>query len=182
MAEVVEKRFYVLRAISGKEGKVKEQLEAEMRNTDLGHYVFQVIIPTEKIVAQRNGKKVTKERPSMPGYILVEAALVGDVAHHLRNTPNVIGFLGGRNGEPEALKPQEVERILQRADLVAETEGEYEVEIYVGDIVKVIDGAFSDCEAEVEEVLPTKRRLRLMVKMFGRKIPLELDYAQVMKS
>ena len=113
MTEVAEKRFYVLRAVSGKEAKVREQLEAEMKNTNLGQYVSQVVIPTEKIVTQRAGKKVIKERPYLPGYVLVEAALLGDVAHTLRNMPNVIGFLGAnKGGEPEPLKRSEVERIL----------------------------------------------------------------------
>ena len=86
----------MLRAVSGKEAKVREQLEAEMKNTNLGQYVSQVIIPTEKVVTQRGGKKVIKERPYLPGYVLVEAILVGDVAHTLRNIPNVIGFLGAK--------------------------------------------------------------------------------------
>ena len=94
MAEV-EKKWYVLRAISGKEAKVKEYLEADIKNSDLGEYVSQVLIPTEKVYQVRNGKKIVKERSYVPGYVLVEAALVGEVAHHLRNTPNVIGFLGG---------------------------------------------------------------------------------------
>ena len=93
MAEI-EKKWYVLRAISGKEAKVKEYLEADLKNSDLGEYVSQVLIPTEKVYQVRNGKKIVKERSYLPGYVLVEAALVGEVAHHLRNTPNVIGFLG----------------------------------------------------------------------------------------
>ncbi len=91
MAEI-EKKWYVLRAISGKEAKVKEYLEADLKNSDLGEYVSQVLIPTEKVYQVRNGKKIVKERSYLPGYVLVEAALVGEVAHHLRNTPNVIGF------------------------------------------------------------------------------------------
>ncbi|KGN67571.1 transcription termination/antitermination protein NusG [Porphyromonas sp. COT-239 OH1446] len=181
MADVVEKRFYVLRAISGKEGKVKEQLEAEMRNTDLGQYLYQVIIPTEKVVTQRNGKKVVKERPYLPGYVLVEAALVGEVEHKLRNTQNVIGFLGSKGGSPEPLKRSEVDRILGKADQIADSEGEYDLELYVGDMVKVTDGAFVDCEAVIEDIMPDKRKVKVMVKMFGRKIPLELTYAQISK-
>ena len=91
----VQKKFYVLRAISGKENKVREYLEAELKNTDLGDYVSQVLIPTEKTYTVRNGKKVMKERAYLPGYVLVEATLVGEVAHRLCNIPNVIGFLGG---------------------------------------------------------------------------------------
>jgi transcription termination/antitermination factor nusG len=182
MTEVAEKRFYVLRAVSGKEAKVREQLEAEMKNTNLGQYVSQVVIPTEKIVTQRAGKKVIKERPYLPGYVLVEAALLGDVAHTLRNMPNVIGFLGAnKGGEPEPLKRSEVERILGRADQMADSEGVYDLELFVGDVVRIIDGAFANYEATVEEVTPEKQKLRVMVKMFGRKTPLELNYSQVVK-
>ena len=91
----IEKKWYVLRAVSGKESKVKEYLDADIKNSDLSEYVSQVLIPTEKVYQVRNGKKIVKERSYLPGYVLVEAALVGEVAHHLRNTPNVIGFLGG---------------------------------------------------------------------------------------
>ncbi len=100
----IQKKFYVLRAISGKENKVREYLEAELKNTDLGEYVSQVLIPTEKTFTVRNGKKVMKERAYLPGYVLVEAALVGEVAHRLRNIPNVIGFLGGSDN-PVPLRP-----------------------------------------------------------------------------
>ena len=92
----IEKKWYVLRAISGKEAKVKEYLEADIKNSDLGDYVSQVLIPTEKVYQVRNGKKIVKERSYLPWLRFgAEAALVGEVAHHLRNTPNVIGFLGG---------------------------------------------------------------------------------------
>lgn len=174
-----EKKFYVLRAISGKENKVREYLEMEKKNSDLGRYVGRIIIPTEKVVTQRNGKKVVKERNYMPGYILVEAALVGDVAFILRNTPDVLGFLG--KGEPEPLRPSEVDRILGKADQMADAEGEYEVSYMVGETVKVIDGAFSGFEAAVEEVNSEKKKLKVMVKIFGRKTPLELSFAQVTK-
>ena len=115
----IQKKFYVLRAISGKENKVREYLEAELKNTDLGEYVSQVLIPTEKTFTVRNGKKVMKERAYLPGYVLVEAALVGEVAHRLRNIPNVIGFLGGSD-TPVPLRPAEVNRILGTVDELQE--------------------------------------------------------------
>lgn len=182
MAEVNEKKFYILRTVTGKEHKVKEKLDAEINFTDLGRYVSQVFVPVEKVVSQRNGKKIVKERPSLPGYIIVEAALVGDVAFRLRNAENVIGFLGGSRGTaPEPMKRSEVERLMSRADEIALGEGEYEIEFFVGDVVKVVDDAFTGCEAVVEEVTPDKRKLKVKVKMFGRQIPLELGYAQVTK-
>lgn len=181
MAEIAEKKFYVLRAISGKENKVKEQLEGDMKNTDLGLYLYSVIIPTEKVVSQRNGKKIVKERPYLPGYIVIEATLVGDVAHRLRNTQNVIGFLGSKSGTPEPLKKSEVDRLLGRADDINQSEAQYDVEFFVGEVVKVSDGAFNGCDAIVEEVYPSKHKLKVSVKMFGRKMPVELGYSQVVK-
>ena len=112
MAEI-EKKWYVLRAISGKEAKVKEYLEADIKNSDLGDYVSQVLIPTEKVYQVRNGKKIVKERSYLPGYVLVEAALVGEVAHLLRNTPNVIGFLGGSENTPRSRYIQPAKHIEQ---------------------------------------------------------------------
>lgn len=181
MNKTPERKFYVLRAISGKEKKVKEHLEAEMKNSDLGNYLFNVIIPTEKVVTQRNGKKIVKDRPYLPGYIVIEALLVGDIAHKLRNTQNVIGFLGSKSGEPESLKKAEVDRLLGNADEITDSEAQYDMSIVVGDLVKVVDGAFSGCDAVVEELNPSKHKLRVMVKMFGRKMPLELSYSQVVK-
>ena len=128
----IQKKFYVLRAISGKENKAKEYLEAEMKNTDLGEYVAQVLIPTEKVVSVRNGKKVMRERAYLPGYVLVEAALVGEVAHRLRNIPNIIGFLGGSDN-PVPLRPSEVSRILGTVDTLQEQEDEMDIQFCVGE-------------------------------------------------
>lgn len=176
----VEKKFYVLRAVSGKENKVREYLEAELKNTDLGDYVSQVLIPTEKIVTVRNGKKVVKERAYLPGYVLVEAALVGEVAHRLRNIPNVIGFLGGAD-TPVPLRPAEVSRILGSVDELQEQEEDLDLHFYVGETVKVTDGPFSGFSGLIEEVNTEKKKLKVMVKIFGRKTPLELNYMQVEK-
>lgn len=176
----IQKKFYVLRAISGKENKVREYLEAELKNTDLGEYVFQVLIPTEKTFTVRNGKKVMKERAYLPGYVLVEAALVGEVAHHLRNTPNVIGFLGGSEN-PVPLRQSEVNRILGTVDELQEGGEELNVPYTVGETVKVTVGPFSGFSGLIEEVNTEKRKLKVMVKIFGRKTPLELGFMDVEK-
>ena len=120
MSEIV-KKWYVLRAVSGKEAKVKEYLDADLRHGELSEFVSQVLIPTEKYVQVRNGKKIVKERSYLPGYVLVEAALVGEVAHYLRNVPNVIGFLGGQEN-PVPLRQSEVNRILGTVDELQEVE------------------------------------------------------------
>ena len=172
------KKWYVLRAVSGKETKVKEYLEADIKNSDLGEYVSQVLIPTEKVYQVRNGKKIVKERSYLPGYVLVEAALVGEVAHHLRNTPNVIGFLGGLDN-PTPLRASEVNRILGVVDGLPEMDDNIPYE--VGDAVKVTEGPFSGFTGLIEEVNGEKKKLKVMVKIFGRKTPLELGFMQVEK-
>ena len=151
----IEKKWYVLRAISGKETKVKEYLEADIKNSDLGDYVSQVLIPTEKVYQVRNGKKIVKERSYLPGYVLVEAALVGEVAHHLRNTPNVIGFLGGSD-KPVPLRQSEVNRILGTVDELQDATEEMNIPYVVGETVKVNYGPFSGFSGIIEEVNTAK--------------------------
>ena len=176
----VEKKWYVLRAVSGKEAKVKEYIEAEMRNTNLGEYVSQVLIPTEKVYQVRNGKKIVKERTYLPGYVLVEAALVGEVPHHLRNITNVIGFLGGME-HPVPLRQSEVNRILGTVDELQEASEDMNIPYVVGETVKVSVGPFSGFSGIIEEVSGEKRKLKVMVKIFGRKTPLELGFTDVEK-
>lgn len=174
------KKWYVLRAISGKEAKVKELLDASIKNTELGNFVSQVLIPTEKVYTTRNGKKVLKEKNLYSGYVFVEAELTGEVIHELRNTTNVIDFLGGkRGGAPEPLRPSEVRRMLGAADEIAEEGIDSENDYLVGENVKVNFGPFSGFTGEIEEVNKEKRKLIVMVKIFGRKTPLELENSQV---
>ena len=175
-----EKKWYVLRAISGKEGKVKEYLDADIKNGNLGDYVSQVLIPTEKFYTMRNGKKIVKERSYLPGYVLVEAALVGEVVHHLRNTPNVLGFLGGLDN-PTPLRQAEVNRILCTVDSLSEDPDQMAVSFEIGEIVKVNYGPFTGFNGVIEEINTEKKKLKVMVKIFGRKTPLELGFMQVEK-
>lgn len=176
-----KKRWYVLRAISGKETKVKEILDASMKNTDLGKYVSQVLIPTEKVYATRNGKKVLKERNLYSGYVFVEAELTGEVVNTLVNTTNVIDFVRGRDKDrrPEPIRESEIARMLGAADEQQETEDAVANDYIVGETVKVNFGPFSGFTGEIEEVNHEKRKLKVMVKVFGRKTPLELDNSQV---
>jgi transcriptional antiterminator NusG len=174
------KKWYVLRAVSGKEAKVKEYIEAEIKhNPLLNQYVSQVLIPTEKHATLRNGKRIVKEKIALPGYVLVEAELKGDVAHTLRFMPNVLGFLGGLDN-PSPVKQSDVNRILGTAE---ETELMDEVAIpySVDETVKVTDGPFSGFSGVIEEVNAEKHKLKVMVKIFGRKTPLELGFMQVAK-
>ena len=177
----IQKRWYVLRAISGKESKVKEYIDYEIAHTNLSDFVSQVLIPTEKTIQVRNGKKVVKERSYLPGYVLVEVALVGEVAHHLRNIPNVLGFLGGLDN-PTPLRQSEVNRILGTMDEMQEVSMEDTTVLFtVGESVKVNHGPFSGFSGIIEEVSKEKRKLKVMVKIFGRKTPIELDFMQVEK-
>ncbi len=180
MAEV-EKKWYVVRAISGKEGKVKEYLEAEISRLGIEHLISSVLIPMEKYYQVRNGKKVSKERNFFPGYVLIEAVLDGETIHVIKNIPNVMGFLGTKSGEPVPLRKSEVNRILGKVDELAEKEEEISVPFYVGESVKVTDGPFNGFNGTIEEVLEDKKKLRVMVKIFGRKTPLELSFMQVEK-
>jgi transcription termination/antitermination protein NusG len=176
------KKWYVLRAIGGKEKKVKEYIDNEIANGDLKDFVEQVLIPTEKVYQIRNGKKISKERNFFPGYVLIEAALVGEVAHTLRNFPNVIGFLGDtKGGDPVPMRQSEVNRILGRVDELAETDEEINIPFVVGETVKVIDGPFNGFNGTIEEINEEKKKLQVMVKIFGRKTPLELSFMQVEK-
>lgn len=180
MAEELKKAWYVLRAISGKEAKVKEVLDGAIRNTGLGNYVFQVLIPTEKVISVRNGKKVVKEKNLYSGYVFVECILTGEVLYELRNTTNVIDFLRGRgkNAAPEALRESEVLRMMGTADEMIDPTDEGN-DYMVGETVKVTFGPFSGFSGTIEEVNRERKKLKVMVKIFGRKTPLELENSQV---
>ena len=179
MSEVTMK-WYVLRAISGKEAKVKEYIDAEIKNNHFNGYVSQVLIPTEKVFQVRNGKRIVKERTYLPGYVLVEAALVGEIAHELRNTPNVIGFLGGSEN-PTPLRQAEVNRILGTVDELMEENQDILIPYSVGEAVKVSEGPFNGFTGVIEEVNNEKKKLTVMVKVFGRNTPLVLGFMQVEK-
>jgi transcriptional antiterminator NusG len=179
MAEL-EKKWYVLKAISGKELKVKEYLEADAKNNGLEDMITQVLIPTEKVVQVRNGKRVVKERSYLPGYVLVEAVLDGEIKQRLRYSPNVLGFLGGMDN-PTPLRPSEVNRILGSVDEMEETQEEVLVPFTVGETVKVTFGPFSGFNGVIEEVDNAKKKLKVMVKIFGRKTPIDLGFMQVEK-
>ena len=176
-----KRAWYVLRAISGKEAKVKEVLDAAIRNTDLGKNIFQVLIPTEKVLTVRNGKKTVKERNLYSGYVFIEANLQGEVIHELRNTTNVIDFLGakGKGVAPEPLRQSEVMRMLGTADALAEVSEDGLNDYMVCETVKVNFGPFSGFTGEIEDVDRERKKLKVMVKIFGRKTPLELENSQV---
>jgi transcriptional antiterminator NusG len=174
------KKWYVVRAISGNEKKVKIYLESEISRLNLQDYISQVLIPTEKVYLVRNGKKVSKERNYLPGYVLIEAVLTGEIPHTIRNIPGVLGFLGSKD-EPVPLRQAEVNRILGKVDELSEQGIEFSIPYIVGETVTVIDGPFNSFSGIIEEINEEKKKLKVMVKIFGRKTPLELSFTQVAK-
>jgi transcriptional antiterminator NusG len=181
MSDANSKKWYVVRAVAGQEKKVKQYIEMEIARHNLQDFVDQVLIPTEKIYQIRNGKKVSKERIYFPGYVLIQAALVGEIPHIIKNITGVIGFLGEKGGEAVPLRISEVNRILGKVDQLSQKDEEMENTYMVGENVKVIDGPFNSFSGIIEEINEEKKKLKVMVKIFGRKTPLELGYMQVEK-
>lgn len=184
MAEVSnDKKWYVVRAVSGQENKIKTYIENEISRLGLQDFVEQVLVPTEKVVQIRNGKKINKEKVYFPGYIMIKANLSGEIPHIIKSITNVIGFLGEtKGGDPVPLRPSEVNRMLGKVDeLNVEADANVVIPFTVGETVKVIDGPFNGFDGTIEKINEEKRKLEVMVKIFGRKTPLELSYMQVDK-
>ena len=175
-------KWYVVRAIGGQENKVKSYIEAEIARLGLSDYVSQVLVPTEKVIQIRNGKKSHRERVYFPGYIMVEANLSGEVPHVIKSITGVIGFLGEtKGGEPVPMRKSEVNRMLGKVDELSVQDENIAIPFSIGETVKVVDGTFNGFDGVIEKVNEEKRKLEVMVKIFGRKTPLELSYMQVDK-
>ena len=175
-----EMAWYVLCAVSGKENKVKEYIDAEIKNGRLGGHVSQVLIPTEKVKQVRGNKQVVKEHLYLPGYVLVEARLVGETIHELRSTPNVLGFLGGMDN-PTPLRESEINRILGKVDELEDAPQEIDIPYVVGESVKVVDGPFSGFSGTIEKLDNEKKKVTVIVKVFGRNTGLDLGFMQIEK-
>ena len=183
MAEDSNFKWYVLRAISGKEHKVKEYIEGALVTSSLfKEYVSQVLIPTEKVVALRNGKRTIKERNLLPGYVLVECNLTDECYPLLRNIPNVLGFLsdGKASTKPAPVPQSEINKIVGSVEDSA-ANLTLEESYIVGEKVKVTNGAFNGFNGVVSEVLPDKHKLKVVVTIFDRQTPLELGFNDVEK-
>lgn len=175
-------RWYSLRVISGKERKIKERIELEITRSNWKEFVTQVLVPSEKVYKIRNGKKVIQERNILPGYILIEASHLkfrGDMVQKIANLPNVIHFLGKNN--PIPMQPSEANRMLGKVD-DSQDIGEALIEPFiVGETVKIIDGPFNEFVGEIQEVNDEKKKLKVIVKIFGRGTEVELNFMQVEK-
>jgi transcriptional antiterminator NusG len=170
-------KWYVLRTISGKEKKIKDYILQEVAGVGAAEKIPQVVIPVEKRLQIRNGKKVVVESNMMPGYMLLEGKLDPDLISIIRNVPNVIDFLGKEN--PTPLRESEAKRMLGIVDELTDAAAFATVPFIIGESVKVVDGPFNDFTGVIDEVNEDKKKLRVMVKIFGRKTPLDLNYNQV---
>jgi len=174
------KKWYVLRTFSGHEKKVRRYLESEIDRLNLEDDISEILIPTETVFEMRGGKKKTKEKTFFPGYIMMHCDLTPRLREMAEGLPSVIGFLtAGTGDDPTPLRPDEVQRILGKMDRAEEMGEQPEIPFKVGDPVQVVDGPFDSFNGFVEEVYPEKMKVKVMVSIFGRKTPVELDYLQV---
>lgn len=171
-------KWYVLRTFSGHEKKVKQYLEREVERLGLHDKLDEIMIPTETVFEMRGGKKRTREKTFFPGYLMLHAVLDNELQHVISNLPSVVGFLT-TGDEPTPLRPDEINRIMGKMDEAREAGEQPEIPFKSGDPIKVVDGPFNNFTGFVEEVYPDKMKVKVMVSIFGRKTPLELDYLQV---
>lgn len=182
MSDSSLKKWYVVRAVSGQENKIKTYIENEINRLNLGDYISQVLVPTEKVVQVKEGKKISKEKVYFPGYLMIEANLSGEIPHIIKSITGVIGFLGEvKGGDPVPLRLSEVNRMLGKVDELSITADTQNIPFTIGETIKVVDGPFNGFNGTVEKINEDKRKLEVMVKIFGRKTPLELSFMQVEK-
>ena len=178
-----KKQWYVMRVISGKEGKVEEYINSALITSSLfQEYVSQVLIPKEKVVTLKNGKRTEKDRNLLPGYVLVECYLCDESFPLLRNIPHVLGFLSGGKTtvKPEPVSQEEVNKLVGIAS-ESESRAASEITFLVGESVKVVDGPFNGFKGTIQEVSQEKHKLKVVVPIFDRQPPLELGFNQVDK-
>ena len=177
-----EKKWYSLRVISGKERKIKERIDLEVKRNNWDDFITQVLVPTEKVYKIRGGKKVISDRNILPGYILIEALpskLTPEIVQSIANVQNVIHFLGKET--PIPMRASEANRMLGKVDESLDV-GESLIEPFiVGETVKIIDGPFSEFVGDIQEVNEEKKKLKVIVKIFGRGTEVELNFMQVEK-
>lgn len=171
--------WYIVHTYSGFEHKVAESLRARAEAYGFTHKIGQILIPTEEVVELRNGKKVTSKRLLYPGYVMVQMAMDDDLWHHIKNTPRVTGFVGGGN-TPVPLSEAEVDAVLNRQAASAERPRP-KLTFEKNETVRIIDGPFASFQGKVDEVNPDRNTLRVLVTIFGRSTPVELDFLQVEK-
>jgi transcriptional antiterminator NusG len=180
---VAENKWYALRVVSGKERKIRDYIENEVKRSGWDVYITQILVPTEKVYKVVNGKKTIKEKNFFPGYILIEALegkLNGDIISTFRNITGVIHFLGKET--PTPLRKSEVNRILGKVDEQQETGETANEPFLVGEKVRITDGPFNDFKGTIEEINEEKKKLKVVVMIFGRRTPVEVNFMQVEKA
>ena len=177
MEENIQDKWYVIRTFSGHENKVKTLIDSELEDNEyLRARIFEVLVPSEKIFEVKDGKKKSKTRNFFPGYILVNADLDNKVKDFIVNSPSIMGFLGNQN-KPLPLLPAEVKRIVGRITQNEDTE-KTDTIFRAGDFIKIVDGPFNNFSGFIEEVNEEKMKIKVMVSIFGRKTPVEIDFVQ----
>ncbi|UII56060.1 transcription termination/antitermination protein NusG [Cytobacillus spongiae] len=176
----MEKNWYVVHTYSGYENKVKANLEKRVESMGMQDKIFRVVVPEEEETDIKNGKKKVVKRKVFPGYVIVEIVMTDDSWYVVRNTPGVTGFVGsaGHGSKPTPLLPEEVSRILKRMGV---DEKRIDIDFEIGETVQVNEGPFANFEGAIEEIDKDKQKLKVLVNMFGRETPVELDFTQVEK-
>lgn len=169
--------WYVLHTYSGYEDNVARNLRQRIESMGMEDKIFQVVVPREKKIRVKNGKRQTIEERLFPGYVLVEMIVTEDSWYVVRNTPNVTGFVGSGTTPTPVLK-EEIDRLLSR---MGEEEPKYKMDVTEGDSVKIMDGPFKEFEGKISEVNEAKGTVKVLVNVFGRETPVELDFLQVKK-
>lgn len=169
--------WYVIHTYAGYEDQVGESLKQRIESTGMGEYIFNVIVPIEKQIEIKNGKRQVVEKKIFPGYVLVEMIVTDESWYVVRNTPNVTGFIGF-GVRPTPMSKEEIDRLKKRMGV---EEPKYQVDLNVGDLVKINDGALKGFEGKIEEVDQSKGKVKVLVNMFGRETPVNLDFLQVTK-
>ncbi len=170
-------KWYVIHTYSGHENKVKENLERAIQSNNLEERIAQVMVATEQVTEMKNGKRTVITRKFFPSYVLVEMELDTETMHVVSNTPGVTHFVT-EGSKPVPLRDEEVKRVLGQVE-VAQAKPSMEVPYRIGDHVKVVDGPFTDFSGVVDEINPERGKLKVMVSIFGRATPVELDFLQV---
>ncbi|WP_304671077.1 transcription termination/antitermination protein NusG [Neisseria polysaccharea] len=176
----MSKKWYVVQAYSGFEKNVQRTLEERIAREEMGDYFGQILVPVEKVVDIRNGRKTISERKSYPGYVLVEMEMTDDSWYLVKSTPRVSGFIGGTANKPMPISQREAEIILQQVQTGAE-KPKPKIEFEVGQQIRVNEGPFADFNGVVDEVNYERNKLRVSVQIFGRETPVELEFGQVEK-
>jgi transcription termination/antitermination protein NusG len=177
-----ERNWYVVKVISGQEDKVKNHIEADVQYNNLQEHINKIVIPKEKVIQIRNGKKSIRDKALFPGYIMIDAELKGEVPHIIKTAQGVIGFLSEtKGGDPVPMRKAEINRMLGKIDELAEAGDVLSIPFIKGETIKVIDGPFNGFNGTIENINEEKRKIEVMVLIFGRKTPLELGFLQVQK-